>query len=56
MSFKAPVLTEYLYVVSFRLVMNFESTMSRAMGGLQKFDFKAALKSLLYPLCLLVGE
>ena len=42
--------TEYLYVVSFRLVMNFESRMSRAHGGLQKFDYKAALKILLYSL------
>ena len=36
--------TEYLYVVSFRLAMNFESRMARAHGSLQRFDYKTALK------------
>ena len=35
--------------------MNFENRMSRAHGGLQKFDYKTALKILLYPLCRLGG-
>ena len=48
--------TEYLYAVCFRLVMNFESRMSRAHGRFAKFDYKATLKGLLYPLCLLAGE
>ena len=48
--------TEYLYVVGFRLVMNFESRMSRAHGGLQKFDYKTALKILLYSLGPLGGD
>ena len=55
MSLKALKFTEYLQVVSFRLVMNFENRMSRAHGGLQKFDYKTALKILLYPLCRLGG-
>ena len=56
MSFKAPMFTEYLYVLSFRLVMNLQAECPERTGDLQKFDYKTALKSLLYPLCLLEGE